>query len=106
MVWFPGQRDKQTLGTVNCPLGPSPPPPPHTVVKQTTSAEGSPTVTLLLLYGHRQDLSPSIYNAAVWTTTPEICNTFNHSSVATSTDTATTVKCYSREITHMRLIRI
>lgn len=68
--------------------------PPHTVVKQTTSAEGSPISTLLLLYSHRQDLSPSICNAGtgwtawpLWTIPiPEICNTFNPHMVANSSN--------------------
>lgn len=68
--------------------------PPHTVVKQTTSAEGSPISTLLLLYCHRQDLSPSIRNAGtgwtawpLWTTPiPEICNTFCPHMVANSSN--------------------
>lgn len=63
---------RQTVGTVNCPSGPFSP--SHAVVKQTMIAEGSPISRLLLLYSHRQDLSPSIHNSGtslaawpVWT---------------------------------------
>lgn len=63
---------RQTVGTVNWPSGPFSP--SHAVVKQTMIAEGSPISRLLLLYNHRQDLSPSIHNSGtslaawpVWT---------------------------------------
>lgn len=72
--------------------------PPHTVVKQTTSAEGSPISTLLLLYSHRQDLSPSIHNSATswtaWPPIPEILNTFYHHMVANPSEAVTnSYKC-------------
>lgn len=63
---------RQAVGTVNWPSGPFSP--SHAVVKQTMIAEGSPISRLLLLYNHRQDLSPSIHNSGtslaawpVWT---------------------------------------
>lgn len=71
--------------------------PPHTVVKQTTSAEGSPTSRLLLFYSHRRDPSPSIHKSStswtawpVWTaSTPEIFNTFYRHMVANSSGSVT-----------------
>lgn len=52
---------RQTVGTVICPSGPFFP--SHTVVKQTTSVVSSPVSRLLLLYNHRDNLSPSIHNS-------------------------------------------
>lgn len=96
---------RQTVGTANCPSGPFfflfffP---HHTVVKQTTSAGSSPISTLLLLYSHRQDQSPSIHNCGtsltawpLWITpAAEIFNTFYHHMVTNSSDDITnSYKC-------------